>query len=211
VDKIEFFGNFPRNVFCAFAVTLLARPKKRHVGDHVCFASPFCDEQVIVGRKVDLIVFFGKSSLPISHQVTLPCSIAHPHARITCAGCHYQRDVKRGRRRCYTPDFLPDWLDHHHFPTFLRKGKNPPQHLSPAATLLPESPRDANIPWSAASRVRDGDLPSNSENDANQLISKNSKISFVSHESVVLCYQNAGPGNKKSSTSLVGPSPAPGL
>jgi len=55
VDKIEFFGNFPRNVFCAFAVTLLARPKKRHVGDHVCFASPFCDEQVIVGRKVDLI------------------------------------------------------------------------------------------------------------------------------------------------------------
>jgi len=81
VDKIEFFGNFPRNVFCAFAVTLLARPKKRHVGDHVCFASPSCDEQVIVGRKVDLIVFFWKSSLPISHQVTLLCPTTPPQAR----------------------------------------------------------------------------------------------------------------------------------
>ena len=55
VDKIEFFGNFPRNVFCAFAVTLLARPKKLDVDDHVCFALPSCDEQVIVGRKVVLI------------------------------------------------------------------------------------------------------------------------------------------------------------
>jgi len=42
-----------------FAVTLLARPKKLDVGDHGCFASPSCDEQVIVGRKVVLIGFFG--------------------------------------------------------------------------------------------------------------------------------------------------------
>jgi len=59
VDKIEFFGNFPRNVFCAFAVTLLARPKKRHFDTHSFFASPSCDEQFIVVRKVVLIGFFG--------------------------------------------------------------------------------------------------------------------------------------------------------
>jgi len=64
-----------------FAVTLLALLKKRDVGNHVCFASPSCDEQVIIGRKVVLIGFFWHSSSPISHQVTLPCSTAHPQAR----------------------------------------------------------------------------------------------------------------------------------
>jgi len=54
-----------------FAVTLLARPKKLDVGDHSCFASPSCDEQVIVGREVVLIGFFGQSSSPISHQFHL--------------------------------------------------------------------------------------------------------------------------------------------
>jgi len=59
VDKIEFFGNFPRNVFCAFAVTLLARSEKRDVDDHGCFVPLFYVDQVIVGRKVVLIEFFG--------------------------------------------------------------------------------------------------------------------------------------------------------
>jgi len=86
VDKIEFFGNFPRNVFCAFAVTLLARPKKCHVGDHSCFASPFCDEQVIVGRKVVLIGFFGQSLSPISHQVTLAVLHRPPYTPENCNG-----------------------------------------------------------------------------------------------------------------------------
>ena len=59
VDKIEFFGNFPRNVFCAFAVTLLARPEKLDVDDHGCFVPLSYVDQVIVGRKVVLIEFFG--------------------------------------------------------------------------------------------------------------------------------------------------------
>ena len=57
--------------FWRFAVTLLARPKKLDVGDHSFFASPSCDEQVIVGRKVVLIGCFGQSSSPISHQFHL--------------------------------------------------------------------------------------------------------------------------------------------
>jgi len=37
----------------------------------------------------------------------------------TCAGFHYQRDAKRG----YTHGFLPDWLNHHQFPTRAQKGQ----------------------------------------------------------------------------------------
>ena len=58
MDKIEFFGNFPRNVFCAFAVTLLTRSEKLDVDDHSCFASPSCDDQSFACRKVVLIGFF---------------------------------------------------------------------------------------------------------------------------------------------------------
>jgi len=41
------------------AVTLLARPKKRDVGDHSCFVPLSYVDQVIVCRKVVLIEFFG--------------------------------------------------------------------------------------------------------------------------------------------------------
>ena len=68
VDKIEFFGNFPRNVFCAFAVTLLARPEKLDVGDHGCFAPPSCDDQSFAGRKGVLIGFFDNLSHHITHR-----------------------------------------------------------------------------------------------------------------------------------------------
>jgi len=68
VDKIEFFGNFPRNVFCAFAVTLLARPEKLDVGDHSCLVLLSCVEQVIVGRNGVLIGFFWQSSSSISSK-----------------------------------------------------------------------------------------------------------------------------------------------
>ena len=68
MDKIEFFGNFPRNVFCAFAVTLLARPEKLDVGDHGCFAPPSCDDQSFAGRKGVLIGFFDNLSHHITHR-----------------------------------------------------------------------------------------------------------------------------------------------
>jgi len=41
------------------------------------------------------------------------------------------------------------------------------------------------------------------------LIPKTTKILIVSHESEVYFYQYAGPGNRNSTTTLVGPSPAP--
>ena len=106
-----FFGNFPRNVFCAFAVTLLARPEKRHVGDHSCFASSSCDEQVVVDRKVVLIGFFG--NLHHRFLIKSPCFLLHrplssqKTVAFTCAGCTHQQDIKRGPD-CYTPGFLPD-------------------------------------------------------------------------------------------------------
>jgi len=62
----------------ALAVTLLARPKKLGVGDHSCFASPSCDEQVIVGRKVVLIGFFGNLHRRFLIKSPCPCSTAHP-------------------------------------------------------------------------------------------------------------------------------------
>jgi len=63
-----------------FAVTLLAQPKKLDFGDHSCFASPSCDEQVIVGRKVVLIGFFG--NLHRRFSIKSPwCSTSHPQTR----------------------------------------------------------------------------------------------------------------------------------
>jgi len=141
VDKIEFFGNFPRNVFCAFAVTLLARPKKLDVDDHSCFASPSCDDQSFAGRNLVFRRILWQSSSPISHQVTCapPPTLTPKKCTCTCAGCTHQQDIKRGRD-CYTPGFLPDWLDHHRFPTRAQKGQIPPHRYPPAAHLLPDPP-----------------------------------------------------------------------
>ena len=133
VDKIEFFGNFPRNVFCAFAVTLLARPEKLDVDDHGCFVSPSCDDQSFAGRKVVLIGFFD--NLHCRFLITSP-TVLH-HAPLKPKNCnswllhaphsHHPRDVKRGRI-CYS------------FPSGLRRVKHPPQHRPPAAHLPPEPP-----------------------------------------------------------------------
>jgi len=81
VDKNEFYGNFHPKCFFSFAVTLFARPKKLDAGDHGCFASPSYDEQVIVGRKVVLIGFFG--NLRRRFLIKSPCRapLAHPHAK----------------------------------------------------------------------------------------------------------------------------------
>jgi len=95
-------GNIPPKCFLRFTVTLLARPKKLDSGDHGCFASPSCDEQVIVGRKVVLIGFFWQSSSPIFINKSLcraPLPTLMPKNCIswacTCAGCTHQQDIKR--------------------------------------------------------------------------------------------------------------------
>jgi len=94
VDKIEFFGNFPRNVFCAFAVTLLARPEQLDVDDHGCFASPSCGDQSVAGRKVVLIGFLAIFIAdPISHQVTFLCHTTHPSRQQTVTAGFYMRRV----------------------------------------------------------------------------------------------------------------------
>jgi len=145
VDKIEFFGNFPRNVFCAFAVTLFARPKKLDVDDHSCFASPSYGEQVIVGRTVVLIGFFGNPHRRFLIKSSCPCSTAHSQAKkllrlvFTCAGCTHQQDIKRGRD-CYTPGFLPAWLDHHRFLTRAQKGQTSSTVSSPSCKPAPRPP-----------------------------------------------------------------------
>ena len=92
------------------------------------------------------------------------------------------------------------------------EGSNILRSISPQLqTCSPISPCDANTPWSAESQPQNDNPPSNNENDANQLLPKIAKFQIVSHESVVLCYQYAGPGNRNPSTTLVGPSPAPDL
>jgi len=113
VDKNEFYGNFHPKCFFSFAVTLFARPKKLDAGDHGCFASPSYDEQVIVGRKVVLIGFFGNLRRRFLIKSPLPCSTCPPSRQKTASAGFYMRQVhsptkiKRGRD-FYTPGFLPD-------------------------------------------------------------------------------------------------------
>ena len=93
----------------------------------------------------------------------------------TCAGCTHQQDIKRGRG-CYTLDSFQLGSIITGFPRGLRNLKNPPSTASP-----PSRP------------------PPNINTNANQPISKNSKISIVSHESVVgLMLSIPGPGNRDS-------------
>ena len=80
-----------RNVFCAFAVTLLARPKKRHADTHSFFASPSCDEQFIVGRKVVLIGFFG--NLHRRFLIKSPCRPCPLSSQKTVTAGFYMRRV----------------------------------------------------------------------------------------------------------------------
>ena len=125
-------GNLRRfEYFCAFAVTLLARPKKLDVGDHGCFASPSCGDQSITGRKVVLIGFFG--NLHRRFLIKSPCRAPPPtpQARklqrlaFTCAGCTHQQDIKRGRD--------------HRFPTRAQKGKKYSTASPPSCTPAPRS------------------------------------------------------------------------
>ena len=172
-----------------FAVTLLARPNKLDVGDHSCFASHSCDEQVIVGRKVVLIGFFGQSLSPISHQVTLPCCPqTHLHTKklhqlaFACAGCHHQQDVKWGG--CYTLDSFQLGSIITGFPRWLIKIKNPPEQCPRAATPHPPSGHEHFLECceSGAGRYHP---PFNIENDAIQLISKIAKFQLFLMKSVV--------------------------
>jgi len=149
VDKIEFFGNFPRNVFCAFAVTLLVRPEKLDVDDHGCFASPSCDDQSFAGRKVVLIGFFD--NLHSRHHP--PCSTTPPSSQKTATAGFYMR---------LTPTTL-EMSNGDEFATVSQAGSEGSNILLSIAPQLhtcpPNPPRDANTPWDAASRVRDGSPP----------------------------------------------------
>ena len=188
MDKIEFFGNFTRNVFCAFSVTLLARPKKRHVGDHVCFASPSCDDQSFAGRKVVLIGFFDN----LRRRFLITSHRAPPHAPLKPKNCNgwlvHAPGANTTERSC------GDEVATHWLPSSLARtspvshagseGSNSSAASPPSLhTCSPSPPRDAETPRSTASRV--GTVaPYNIENDANQLISKNTKISNVSQFNV---------------------------
>ena len=144
MDKIEFFGNFPRNVFCAFAVTLLARPEKLDVDDHSCFASPSCDDQSFAGRKVVLIGFFD--NLHRRFLITSPTVLHHaPLKPKNCNGwllhaphSHHPRDVKRGRG-CYTLASFQLGSIITGFPR-AQKGQTSSTASPPAANLLPDPP-----------------------------------------------------------------------
>jgi len=130
-DKIEFFGNFPRNVFCAFAVTLLARPKKLDVGDHSCFASPSCGDQSITGRKVVLIGFGG--NLHRRFLIKSPCRAPPPTLKPkNCDGWLLHapgfttNEMSRGDEVDTTLTSFQIGSIITGFPNGLRKGKNPP-------------------------------------------------------------------------------------
>ena len=144
VLSLSFFEISPE-MFFPLSVTLFARPKKLYVGDHSCIAPLSCGDQSITGRNVVFSRILWQSSSPISHQVTLLCSTAHPHARklhwldFTCAGCTHQQDIKRGRG-CYTLASFQLGSIITGFPRGLRKLKNPPQHCPPACPPTPRAP-----------------------------------------------------------------------
>ena len=105
---------------------------------------------------------FGQSSSPISHQfhlAVLPPPTLTPENCIgwvfTCAGCNHQQDVKWGRS-CYTLASSQLGSIITSFPSGLRRVKHPPSIAPQLHTCPSNPPRDANTPWDAASRVRDG-------------------------------------------------------
>ena len=145
VDKIVFFGNFPRNLFCAFAVTLLARPKKLDVGDHSCFASPSCDEQVIVGREVVLTGFFG--NLHRRFLIKSPCRASpRPLKQENCDGWILHapsaptNKISSGDEIATPLASFQIWLDNHRFPTRAQKGQNSSAALSLRCKPAPRAP-----------------------------------------------------------------------
>ena len=142
------------------AVTLLARPKKLDVGYHSFFASPSCDEQVIVGREVVLLGFFG--NLHCRFLIKSPCRASpRPLKQEYCDGWILHapsaptNKISSGARLLHT-GFLPDWLDHHHrFPKRAQNGQKSSAALPPRCEPVPRAPPcDVNTPWGAANWVR---------------------------------------------------------
>jgi len=81
--------------------------------------------------------FFGDLHRRVLHP---PPTLTPKNCTCTCAGCTHQQDIKRGPD-CYTPGFLPDWLDHHRYPNLAQKGQTSSSAASPPdATLLPDLP-----------------------------------------------------------------------
>jgi len=145
VDKNEFYGNFHPKCFFSFAVTLFARPKKLDAGDHGCFASPSYDEQVIVGRKVVLIGFFG--NLRRRFLIKSPCRapLAHPHAKklhqllLHAPGAPTNKISSGDEISIPLASFQIGSIITV-FPRGLKRVKHPSRHRRPAANLLPEPP-----------------------------------------------------------------------
>jgi len=129
-----------RYPFCAFQKASCRRPQLH--------CTPFLRSPIYYrlesGFPTDSLVIFIANFL--SHH--LPSPPPTPQAKklqrfaCTCAGCTHQQDIKRGRD-CYTPDFLPDWLDHHWFPTPQKPQKSSaasPARLPLRCTPAPPSP-----------------------------------------------------------------------
>ena len=147
-DKIEFFGNFPRNVFCAFAVTLLTRSEKLDVDDHSCFASPSCDDQSFACRKVVLIGFFDnlhRRDFSSSHLAVLhhpPLKPNNVTVGLSMRRVSLPTSCQAGTRLLHA-GFLPAWLDHHRFPT---KGQKSSAAVPPRCTPAPLHPLTTRTP-----------------------------------------------------------------
>ena len=142
--------------------------KRQRADTHSCIAPLYCGDQSITGWKLVVIGFFG--NFHRRFLIKSPCRAPPPtpQARklqrlaFTCAGCTHQQDIKRGRD--------------HRFPTRAQKGKKYSTASPPSCTPAPRShlPTRTHL---GVLRVRRGTAPPPSaiNNDANQLISKNSK------------------------------------
>ena len=150
MDKIEFFGNIPRNVFCALPLPCL-RGLKSVMSATTAALHPFSvvTNLLLTGKRFSG-GFFGDL-----HRQLLFTSPAVLHCPpFTCAGCHHQQDVKRGRD-CYTLASFHLGSIITSFQRGLRRVKHPPQYRPPHCKPAPLSPLLTRTPpWSAASRAR---------------------------------------------------------
>ena len=155
------------------------------MGDHSCFASHSCDEQVIVGRKVVLIGFLAIfiADFSSSHVAVLSTNPL-THQKTASAGFCMRRVPPPTRcqvGRLLHTGFLPAWLDHHRFPTLAQKdqkssGAVPPRCNTPpplGTRTLPGVLRVGCGPVPPPFQHRERCDPANFQN---------SKISIVSHE-----------------------------
>jgi len=123
-----------------FAVTLLARPKKHGVGDISCFASPSCDEQVIVGRKAVLIGLFDNLHRRFLIQVTLPPTLKPENCKLVHTPGALTNKISSGEEVATPLASFQIGSIITGFPSALKRVKHPPQHRPQLQPCSPTSP-----------------------------------------------------------------------